>query len=288
MIDMLAATIDLSIVIVNYNTKQLLVKCLTSIFDQPQTLSVEVIVIDNASTDGSSEAVRQRFPQVKLIANVKNVFFSAANNQGIQLAVGKFILVLNPDTEILALTLSQLVDAMRQNDQIGAATTTLIFPDGSLQRTGSHSVTFEYLVFQYTFVGKLFASRTRTLNHWLFYQHWDRQSSKEVGVLPGSAIIASREIWNDIGGFDARMLLYFSDDYFSIKVRETGKQTTYIPTNGIIHHENASTKQNSRRALNIYFRDLLTYINLRFGRPLQLVFALLLMPTWVIQYLKAK
>lgn len=284
----MTSAIELSIVVVNYNTRMLILDCIASILQHAQGLSIEIIIIDNASTDGSADAIRQHYPEVRLIANEKNVYFSAANNQGIKAAQGKYVLVLNPDTIIQGNTLGQLVEYMIKHDTVGAATTTMFFPDGKIQRNGSRNVTFGYLIYQYTFIGKLLRTRTQMLNNWLWYDTWDRKSEQEVGVLPGSVIIAERKLWLNLNGFREEMLLYFSDDYFSISTRQLGKKTMYVPTDGIIHYENASTKQSSRRALNIYFRDLLAYIYLVFGRSAQIIYFILLIPTWTVQFLKAK
>jgi len=280
--------LTLSIVIVTYNTRQLALDCVHSIFEAARDLPLEVIIVDNDSRDGTVAALREAFPAVNIIANSKNRYFSAANNQGIRAAAGRYVLALNPDTLVRGDSLRQLVQYMQSHPAAGAATTTMHFPDGTLQRNGSRNVTLRYLIYEYTFMGKLFAARKRALNATLWYADWDRTSEREVGVLPGSCIIAERETWLRVGGFDEAMPMYFSDDYFSLQVRKTGKQTIYIPTDGILHYENASTKQVSRRALIFYFRDLLAYAGRVFGRPAQMLLALLLIPTLVVQHMRAK
>jgi GT2 family glycosyltransferase len=280
--------IDLSIVIVNYNTRQLLLDCIASIRPHSGNLSIELIVVDNASTDNSPATVRAEFPDVKLLANPANKYFSAANNQGIVAARGRYVLVLNPDTLIRGNALGQLVDFMEHHETVGAATTTMFFPDNTLQRNGSQNVTLQYLVLHYTLIGKFLRSRAQALDTGLWYANWDRTSEREVGVLPGSAIIAERDLWLSVGGFHESMRMYFSDDYLSICVRRHGKKTVFVPTDGITHYENASTRQVSRRALNLYFRDLLAYTRLVFGRPAQMLLATLLVPTWLAQWVKSK
>jgi GT2 family glycosyltransferase len=278
--------LDLSIVIVNYNTRQLLLDCLASIYRTAQAISIECIVIDNASSDGAVEAVRALFPQVRVVANTQNKYFSAAYTQGIELATGSYVLVINPDTLVQGQMLTQLVQQMDQQPEIGAATTTMYFPDGRLQRNGSETVTFGYLLLQYTFLGKLLPDAVRSINERLWYTDWDRTSQREIGILPGSCIIAPKPIWMKVGGFDARMLMYFSDDYLSRAIRAFGKQTMYLVSDGLIHYEGASAKQISARALLLYLRDLLVYTRLVFGRPAQIMLALLLLPTWIVQHLK--
>jgi GT2 family glycosyltransferase len=279
---------DLSIVIVNYRVKRLLLDCLASIYrrEGKTPLSIECIVIDNASGDGSVEAVQASYPDVKLLANAQNRYFSAAYTQGIWAATGRYVLALNPDMIVEGDTLAQLVRHMDARPEVGAATTTMRFPDGTLQRTGSRFVTFGYLLYRYTLLGKLFTKRLRAYEDWLWYADWDRRTERPIDLLPGSCIIASQATWLAAGGFDRRMLLYFSDDYVSRAVQKLGKQTVYLISDGIIHYEGASSR-NTQKRIGAYFRDLLVYTRLVFGRPAQIVLGILIIPTWVVQRLKA-
>jgi GT2 family glycosyltransferase len=279
-----AAPFDLSVVLVNYNTRQLLLGCLASVYQSADrsALRLECIVIDNASADGSLEAVRAQFPQVRLIANPENLYFSAAYTQGVNLAAGRYIVAINSDMLIKGETLVQLVQQMEADPGIGAATTTMFFPDGRLQRNGARFTPYGYLLLNYTFLGKLFPGRLRAFNDWLWYRDWDRCTPRRIDVLPGSCIIAPQAVWQATGGFDARMLMYFSDDYLSRAVQKLGKQTVYLVSDGIVHYEGASAKQMSAWALRTYLRDLLVYTRLVYGRAAQIVLALLLIPTWIV------
>ena len=285
--------VDLSVVIVNYNTRPLLLDCLRSILDQEHRITIECIVVDNASSDGSAEAVRERFPQVRLIANPTRRYFSDGNNQGIEAARGRYVVTLNPDMVVLGDTLAQLVRQMDAHPDIGAATTTTFFPDRRLQLNGSRAVTLGYLLFRYTFIGKLFARRLRAYEEWLWYGDWDRATVRDIEVLPGCCIIAPKAVWTAVGGYDERLPMYFSDNYLSRAVQRLGRRTVYLVSDGIIHYEGASTRGPNRRvlsarALNVYLRDLLTYTGLVFGRPAQALLAVLLIPTWIVQRLKAR
>jgi GT2 family glycosyltransferase len=284
-----AAPFDLSVVLVNYNTRQLLLDCLASVYQSADrsALRLECIVIDNASADNSPEAVQAQFPQVQLIANSQNRYFSAAYTQGVNLAAGRYVVVINSDMLIKGETLAQLVRQMESDPGIGAATTTMFFPDGRLQRNGARFTPFRYLLLNYTLLGKLFPGRLRAFNDWLWYRDWDRGTRRQIDVLPGSCIIASQEVWQATGGFDARMLMYFSDDYLSRAVQKLGKQTVYLVSDGIVHYEGASAKQMSAWALRTYLRDLLVYTRLVYGRPAQVILAVLLLPTWIAMRLKA-
>ena len=164
-----AAVFDLSVVIVNYNTRQMTLDCLASIMTAAADLHVELILIDNASTDGSVAAIREAFPAAVVIVNQHNVYFSAACNQGLMAARGRYALLLNPDTVVQPGTLGQLVTYMDTNAQVGAATTTMRFPNGTLQRNGSQPAGFSYLAVHYTWLGKLFPRWRQALNNDLWY-----------------------------------------------------------------------------------------------------------------------
>ncbi|MCS6871594.1 MAG: glycosyltransferase [Anaerolineae bacterium] len=282
----------LSIVIVNYRTCSLLLALLDSIYAHADDLCLECIVLDNASYDGSAQAVTARFPQVRFVQNTVNRYFSAAYTQGIQLAQSDYVLVLNPDMEVRGTTLHQLLSALQTDPSIGAATTTMYFPDGRLQRNGSRFTTFGYLVLNYTFIGKLYRCllprRWQALQDWLWYADWDRRTAREIDVLPGSAIIARRAIWQAAGYFDARLKMYFSDDYFSRRVQALGLRTCYLPSDGLLHYEGASAKQVSAQTVNMYLRDLVTYTRLVHGKLAAALLATLLVPTWAVQRLKAR
>lgn len=285
-------TPDLALVIVNYKTCDLLVALLDSIYANAATLHLECIVLDNASYDGSAQVIAARFPQVRFVQNTVNHYFSAAYSQGIQLAHSDYVLVLNPDMQVRGETLRQLLHALQGDPSIGAATTTMYFPDGSLQHNGSRFTTFGYLVLNYTLIGKfyrLFAPRAwQTHQDWLWYAEWDRRTAREVDVLPGSAIIAHRRTWQAAGYFDSRLKMYFSDDYFSRRVQALGLRTCYVPSDGILHHEGASAKQASAWSLRTYLRDLVVYTRLVHGWFAALLLAALLIPTWLVQRLKAR
>src|SRR5262249_15920770 len=145
--------------------------------------------------------VRAQFSQVKLIANTVNRYFSAANDQGFEQAAGRYILALNPDTVVQGSTLKQLVQQMDADPQIGAATTTMFFPSGKLQRNGSHFVTFGFLLFEYTLLARIYPVRKAAYRDWLWYAEWDRRTAREIDILPGSCIIAAKETWRAAGGF---------------------------------------------------------------------------------------
>jgi GT2 family glycosyltransferase len=283
----LTAAPELSIVIVSYNTRQLLLDCLASIYAHA-SLPLQVIVVDNHSSDGTPAAIRAQFPQVKLLANEHNAYFSGGNNQGITAACGRYVMVMNPDMLVRGDTFRQLVTQMDADPTIGAATTIMYFPDGTLQRNGSHFSTYPYLVFNYTLLGKLLPANKRAYNDWLWYRDWDRTTARDIDVLPGSCIIAKRETWQTLGGFEPHMPMYFSDEYFALRVQQLVGRTCYLCSDGLVHYEGQSAKQVSAWSLGRYLHDLLVYTRLRWGWLAMSLLGVLLIPTWVVQRLKAR
>lgn len=299
---------DLSIVIVHYRTPALLLTCLQSIADHAEGVTLQVIVVDNASGDGTPDLVRQQFPYVHLIDSAINHYFSAGNNIGIRAATGRYILVMNPDMELRGAVLRQLVaalDAEPDPAMLGAISTALYFPDGRLQRNCSSAHSYHYLLINYTFLSKLLPHLARKLNDALWYADWDRMTDRAVEVLPGACICAPAMRWHELGGFDARMPMYFSDSAICDTWRTRGLRLRYVMTDGMIHHEGAATrdsvadidknialpivprKRYRAFALRMYLRDLITYTRLRFGRLPALLLAVLLIPTWILQRLRA-
>ncbi|MHB8620723.1 MAG: glycosyltransferase, partial [Chloroflexota bacterium] len=126
---------DLSVIIVSYNTRDLLESCLTSVFKQNVHGGLDVWVVDNASADGSAAMVRERFPRAKLIANAENRGFAAANNQAIQASAGRYLLILNPDTEILSGSLDRVIQHLDSHPRIAVAGCRLVYADGSFQHS---------------------------------------------------------------------------------------------------------------------------------------------------------
>lgn len=290
----MSAAYPLSIVIVNYRTAALTRALVESLHAAP-TVPFETLVIDNASPDGEAAQLAADLaghPHVRLVANPANTYFSAAYSQGIAAAAGEYILVLNPDMLARGNVIGQLLAAVQRDPDVGAATTNLHHPDGTVQRNGSRFTGFGYLILHYTLIGKvwgaLFPASIRRIEGHLWYADWDRLSAREVDVLPGCCIIAHREVWRQAGAFDARMKMYFSDDYFSRRVQALGKRTEYLITDGLIHYEGASAKQVSAWALRVYLADLLTYTRLVFGPAAWLILGVLLIPTYLVQRLRAR
>lgn len=245
---------QLSIVIVSYNTRDDLRGCLESL--QAVQPTPEIIVVDNASSDGSADMVRADFPHVRLLAQTRNTWFCGGNNIGIQAASGDYILLLNPDTVVQPAALEHLTAFLDTHPDYTGATAQLRYPDGSRQRTCSRIPTYAYLLLEHTPLGWLFPGgrRKTAARHW--YAEWERDTDQDVEVLPGSCLLLRRGLQ-----LDSDLLLYFPED--DLARRTPGAKWRFLADAVIIHKEKSVTR--TWRATEIYFRDLLVYTRRHHG-----------------------
>lgn len=241
----------LSVVIVNYQTRAHLEKCLPALNASP--LRPEVIVVDN---DGSAAGLESTGARV--LAQPVNRWFCGGNNAGIDAAQGDYVLLLNPDTIPQPGALEALVAFMDSHPDYAGATIQLRYPDGRIQRTCSRRPTYAYLLLNHTPLGWLLRGWRDSLNarHW--YAGWERDTERDVEVLPGSCLLMRRA---DLRLADS-LLLYFPED--DLARRFAGAKFRFLAGAYIIHDEKAVTQ--SWLATQVYFRDLLVYTRRHHGR----------------------
>jgi GT2 family glycosyltransferase len=240
--------VDLSVVIVNWNTRELLRACLASLRAACRTsdLQTEVIVVDNASTDGSAEMVAAEFAEVRLIANAENRNYAAGSNQGLRPAAGHFILLLNPDTEVPAGVGDHLVRFLRNHPEAGAAAPALIYPDGRGQASVRGFPTPRALAGELTGLARLFpgspwgAYRARNLPQ-------DRPTPVDQPMA--SAFLLRRLALEQVGPFDEAFPLFFNDVDLCFRLKEAGWEIYYDPRVQVTHAGGASTRQVRPRAI---------------------------------------
>jgi hypothetical protein len=269
---------DVSVVIVSFNTRDLLARTIAAVLQEPG-LGIDVHVVDNASADGSAEMVRTRFPTVAVTANDDNRYYSAGNNQALRKARGRYALVLNPDAEPTPGTLHAMVAYLDAHPEVGALTPRLCFRDGRVQRTCSRLRTFRHLLLEHTFLSLLFPRSLRELLRDFWYAAWDRATEQDVSVLPGSCIMVRREVLDTVGTFDERLRMYFSDDDWCERIARAGFRLVYAPIGVVMHPEGASTSQRPWAARRLYFQDMVRYTATRFGTPAAVLVWLLTRPT---------
>ncbi len=271
----------LTTVICNYNTRDELARALHALEATPGDLAQRIVVVDNASHDGSAALVREQFPAVELIEAGANRWFSGGNNLGIAAARSKYVLILNPDTIVQPDTLGTLVRYLDDHPAVGAVTARMTFADGTLQRNCSRFPAYLDNVLGYTFIGMLFPRWRDRRRRVMWYADWDRESTRAVEVAPGSCIMARRAILERIGGFDTRLKLFFTDDDLCRQIVATGAAIHYVAEATLIHDEHASLDQVPRLTQRVYWDDLLAYTRKYHGRLRAWLLAALLVPTRV-------
>ncbi|HUV35694.1 MAG TPA: glycosyltransferase [Patescibacteria group bacterium] len=249
---------DVSIVIVTHNSLAPVVDCLSSLRDHPPSVPHEIIVIDNASTDGTCEAVAERFDTVRLVANEENVGYSRGVNQGIRLSTGRMILVLNPDIIVNEASVDRLLAFMDRTPYAGIAGAKLVYPDGRLQYSCRSFYTMQALLLRRTFLGKLFP-RARALREHLLIDY-DHVTPRRVDWVLGACMMVRREAVERVGRMDERFFLYFEDIDWCYRMKQQGWNVYYVPDSVMIHrYERSSAKSILRKPFIIHMLSLLRY-----------------------------
>lgn len=233
----------LSIIIVNWNVKELLRKCLESVYGGAKNASfgLEVIVVDNASTDGSAEMVKRKFPQTALIANKTNQGFAKANNQGISLSKGDFILLLNPDTVILDNALGKSVEFMKKNKDCGVMGCKILNPDKTLQPSVRRFPKFLPIFLIFLKLPKILPN-LKAINNYLATD-FDYAKTQTANQVMGAFMMIRKEVFERAGLLDEKFFIWFEEVDFCKRVWENGYKVYYTPQAEIIHYGGQSFDQ---------------------------------------------
>jgi len=234
--------IDLSVIIVNYNVKDLLRKCLQSVFDFQKDLSFEVMVIDNDSEDRSTSMVRGTFPHARLFENKRNLGFSAACNQGIRKSRGQYILLLNPDTEFTSGGIGKMIEFMDAHPQVGICGPQMIDPQGKIHFSCRSFPSYLTAISSgQSILNRLFPHNPLSRKYLLKDQN--RSQKKEVDWVSGSCLLTKREVVERIGLLDELFFMYVEDVDFCYRTKKAGFLIYYFPEVMIIHHIGKSTEK---------------------------------------------
>jgi GT2 family glycosyltransferase len=247
---------DVSVTICSWNTKEDLRRCLRSLEGQ-EGVRLEVIVVDNASEDGSPDMVAEEFPHVVLIRNERNLGFGGGHNQAFQRASGEFFMPLNSDTTVHPGCLLRLVEFLRANPSVGIAAPKLLNPDGTLQYSCRRFPTPAAAVFRNTFLGRLFPNN-RYAREYLMAD-WDHSVPRDVDWVSGAAFCYRRAVYEKVGGFDERFFMYLEDVDLCKRVQEAGYRVVYVPDAVVTHKIGASTDRVANRMIRQFHRSMLLY-----------------------------
>jgi GT2 family glycosyltransferase len=232
--------VDLSIAIVNWNTCDLLAGCLSAVqqdLEHSKQLRVETFVVDNASSDNSPQMVLQRFPWVNLISNQENLGFARANNQAIQQARGKYVLLLNSDTEIHIGALESLVSFTNAHPRVGACGARLIGGDGRLERACHPMLTPEREFWRLTFLDQVWPRATYTM------ENWDTDTPRRVEVIKGACLLLRSEALDQVGLLDGQYHMYTEEVDICYRLDKAGWELWYVPQAVVTHYGAASSMQ---------------------------------------------
>lgn len=280
----------LSVIIVNWNTRDLLARCLESVL-APQRAGgpgrrleasggtaeappcqgeagcgdggahppvsgrqswLEVLVVDNGSSDGSVEMVRDRFPQVRLIANGENLGFTRANNQALAIARGRYLMLLNSDTEVLPGALEAMVAAMDSHPEVGVLGPQLLNSDGTIQSSRRRFPTLATAFVESTVLQRFFPHHPLLRRYYVL----DRPDSisQEVDWVVGACLVARREVLEQVGGLDESFFMYSEELDWCRRIRAAGWKVLYLPEAKVVHHEGKSSERDPRHR-HEYFQE---------------------------------
>lgn len=283
---------DVSVVIVNWNTCGILRDCLCSVFEQTKNIEFEVIVIDNVSTDGSVEMVKKDFPQVKLIENSENRGFAAANNQGIAIAKGRYVVLLNPDTVVLDNAIEKTLSFADKQPESAVVGCRVLNPDRTLQPTCFMFPSILNMLLSSTYLYKLFPKSRffgRERMTW-----WDRNDVREVDVVTGCFMLVRREAIEQVGLLDERFFVYCEETDWCYRFKQTGWKIMYTPCANIIHLGGQSTQKKAAAMIVQIRKSILQFMKkhhssfiYRMACLLTVTFLVVRLPIWsVIAFFK--
>lgn len=239
----------LSIVIVSYNVKELLIKCLESIEKAAKNIDHEVIVVDNDSRDETVPLIQEKFNKIKLIANKNNLGFSKANNQGIKISKGEYILILNPDTELLTDTLDKMLNFMdKLDDNVGITTCKVELPNGQLDKDCRRSFPTPWRALtHFSGLSKIFKKTKLFDSYYIGYLPTSEQI--EVDACVGAFMLIRAKALKDTGYFDENFFFYGEDLDLCYRMKDKGYKILYTPITKILHYKGASSgiKQHSQK-----------------------------------------
>lgn len=233
---------DVSIIVVSYNTRDMTLECLRSIFRETRSINFEIIVFDNASSDGSADAIAAGFGEnVRLLSSPENLGFAAGNNKAATKATGKMLLLLNPDTVVLNKALDHLYALSIQYPQAGIWGGRTLFENGSLNPASCWSRQTLWSLFSQAFgLSSLF--RHSSIFNTEGIGGWDRNGIRKVDIVSGCLLLIKRDLWEELGGFREQFFMYGEEADLCLRARNIGAHPMVTSAATIVHHGGASEK----------------------------------------------
>ena len=263
--------VEVSVVIVSWNTRALLETCLASVDGPAAGSAIDVVVVDNASEDGSAEMVRRNFQNVRLIENDENVGYARANNQGIRAGRSDFVLLLNSDTQLRHGVIERLASFLRANPEVAAVGPRVANPDGSLQTSCYPTPTLFREFWRLFHLDALLPLGSYAMSR------WDQIRPQEVEILLGACILVRREAMERVGLLNETYFMYSEDLDLCYRLRRDGGRIFWYPSAEIVHHGGQSTRQVSRQMFLQLYRSKLAFFRLYYGGLTAAVYKLILL-----------
>lgn len=255
----------LSVIIVNYNVKHFVEQCLISAQKALKNVDGEIIVVDNHSMDGSVELIRQKFPNIKLIASKKNLGFSKGNNLGIEQATGEYILLLNPDTLVEEDTFEKVISFMDNNHKAGGLGVKMIDGKGHFLPESKRGLPTPRVAFYKMFgLSKLFPRSREFGQYHLTYLN--ENEIHEVDVLSGAFMLLRKTALDKVGLLDETFFMYGEDIDLSYRIQLGGYKNYYYPKTKIIHYKGESTKKTSVNYVFVFYRAMVIFATKHFSK----------------------
>ncbi|MDQ7033390.1 MAG: glycosyltransferase family 2 protein [Anaerolineae bacterium] len=282
--------IDLSIIIISYNVEALLSACLDSMIASPVAINksdtgkpiVEIIVVDSASSDNSVSMVREKYPQVKLFAYEENIGFVKGNNIGFEAAQGRYLLMLNPDTEVIGDAIPQMIAYLDANPDVGIVGSHTLNSDGSHQSTRRRFPTKTLAFFESTWL-QSFAPQQMLDNYYV--EEKPNEGVYEVDWVQGSALMARRAVYDKIGGLDTGYVMYSEEMDWCKRAKDSGWKVVYLGTATIIHHLGQSSEQVGAHKHIWFQQSKIRYFRKHHGAVFATILRLFLIVNYLFQLL---
>lgn len=271
------ANAELTVIIVSYNTRELTLKALSTLFENTHKTDMDVVVIDNASADGSAEAISKQFPQANLIQSKENLGFAKANNVVAANVKSEWLLLLNPDTEVHDSAVDNLLDFARSNPEAGIYGGRTVFPDGSLNSASCWMKITPWSAFCNAFGLSAIFKNSETFNSEAM-GGWRRDSVRKVDIVVGCFFLIPKSLWDQLGGFDLKYYMYGEESDLCLRAARMGYQPMITPEAEIMHIVGAASKTQGGK-LVLVAKARVTLIRDHWNRSLVPI-GLLLMWSW--------
>ncbi len=252
----------ISAIVVSYNTREMTLECLRALRDGLAGIPSEVLVVDNASSDGSAEAVAREFPDVRLLQSGRNAGFGAANNLAMERAAGEMFLLVNSDAFLRPGCAQALVECLREHPEAAVAGPRIVHPDGRLQISCYRFPSPARAVLENLFIASVLPGHPVLGD----YRRWGHDREREVDWVIGACMLVRREAYEAVGGFDERFFMYAEETDWQKRMRDAGWTVRFTPRGEVVHVGGGSGRK-SRASICAFHRSKEEFFRKHYGRP---------------------